>query len=179
MTDRENGTIAIYRDVSGILLFLARLAKHRGVELAIASRSKALKHWCPLALATLPLFSSSLLPEVTDEATVKIPDIIREELRLIYFEPLKEKHFKEIKRKISGVKFGDMILFDDELPNINVAKALGMKAVRLEKATGLMWEAFVSGLKEFDLLDAPGLIQKSEAIYEFPVGLTVVLLKGC
>jgi magnesium-dependent phosphatase 1 len=77
----------------------------------------------------------------------------------------KTKHFKEI-QAVSGLPFGDMLFFDDIDENVLHARAMGVTAVRIERA-GLTWAAVNKGIREWRearaALRAPDALAVAEA----------------
>jgi magnesium-dependent phosphatase 1 len=59
----------------------------------------------------------------------------------------KTKHFKEI-QAVSGLPFADMLFFDDIDENVLYARAMGVTAVRVDRA-GLTWAAVNKGIREW------------------------------
>lgn len=51
--------------------------------------------------------------------------------------------------KQTGVKFRDMLFFDDERNNIRTIRKLGVTCVKLSKETGLTFTEVNSGLKQY------------------------------
>jgi magnesium-dependent phosphatase 1 len=109
-TDKFNESFAFYDDVPSILLSL----KERGVKLGLASRTSAPE----LAREMLKLLH---LPPLEDGAAAggKAKKALEVFDYVEIYPGSKTNHFERI-RKASGVEYGEMLFFDDEVRNRNV-----------------------------------------------------------
>jgi magnesium-dependent phosphatase 1 len=111
--DKFNESFAFYGDVPSILLSL----RERGVRLGLASRTCAPE----LAREMLKLLHLSPLEGGAGGRARKALEVFD---YIEIYPGSKMSHFERI-RKVSGVEYGDMLFFDDEVRNRNV-ESLGV-----------------------------------------------------
>ncbi|KAI0551078.1 acid phosphatase-domain-containing protein [Xylaria curta] len=120
---------------SDIIKIIQDLRKHR-VAIAIVSRNTN--------------------KNLTDRALwlIKIPEHreTRPLTELLKYDEVKDvskmEHFHNIKRA-SGVKYKDMILFDDKLENVDVELWQGVTFAKVDTRSGITWNDYNSGLNQW------------------------------
>lgn len=131
--DRNNQEIRFFRQVPDILAFLR--TRRPDLQMALASRTHAPDYAkTVLNLMKIPI-DSNLTPVISLFDNIEI------------YPGSKMRHFRSLHEK-TGIDYGDMLFFDDELRNREV-ESLGVTFVHVDDNRGLDKEFFVKGIKEW------------------------------
>ncbi|KAK4224066.1 putative magnesium-dependent phosphatase 1 [Podospora fimiseda] len=134
ITDRNGEHFSLYPDAPHILKILAA---NPNVKLAVASKS-------PVGDLCREVLKLLRLPEIEGikGGPKKTIDVFDGGLEI--YEGTKLRHFEVIAKR-TGVKYEDMLFFDDERPNFEV-ESVGVMMM-LIRNKGFCWEALEQGIK--------------------------------
>ena len=119
--DADRRHVQLYSCVAGILDF----CDDNGIAMALASRTEQ------------PSWATQLIEMLGVASRFEFAEI---------YPSSKLKHFAALNAQ-SGVAFGDMLFFDDEMRNIREVSTLGVTCVHVEN--GFRWDLFDAGLRQF------------------------------
>ncbi|KAK3984343.1 magnesium-dependent phosphatase 1 [Cladorrhinum sp. PSN332] len=134
ITDRNGEHFALYPDAPHILKILAA---NPNIKLAVASKS-------PVGDLCREVLKLLRLPEIEGIKGGPKKTIDAFDGGLEIYEGTKLRHFEVIAKR-TGVKYEDMLFFDDERPNFEV-ESVGV-TMKLIGNKGFSWEALEQGIK--------------------------------